>query len=106
VPTIHFVNGPCDGTTRNITQAELNRGSVTCQGVVYLRVKASSSLTGGEIVFDVASIVRAEQANNRAFDTHAVTEAYRRVARALAHTAPQQVRRLEAQTRRLRRIAR
>lgn len=104
MPTITLVNGPCDGRTLTITQATLNRGSVICQGTVYVNSKASPGLTGGTIVF-VPATDAFVTAGERSSQTHA-TQAWSRWMRILAHTGPQQHRRLVAATARMRRIGR
>jgi hypothetical protein len=101
---ITFDGGPCNGTDRMITQGQLDRGSITCQGVVYTLDKNSTSQE--VIVFSTAQAAKQHAQENRAFSTTAASQAYRRVARALGHTAPQELRRLERHTARLRRIAR
>lgn len=104
MPTIKLLNGPCDGTTRTITQATLNRGSIVCQGTVYVNSKASPGLTGGEIVF-VPATDAFVTAGQRASQAHA-TQAWSRWMHILGHTGPQQHRRLVAATARMRRIGR
>lgn len=104
MPTVHLVNGPCDGTTRTVTQATLDRGSLVCDGTVYVNSNASAGLTGGQIVF-VPSTDAFVTAGERSSQTHA-TQAWSRLMRVLAHTGPAQHRRLVAATARMRRIAR
>lgn len=48
--TAHLEGGPCDGTTRQINEATLKRGTLTCQGDVYKLDYSNFTLTG-QIVF-------------------------------------------------------
>ena len=104
MPVIHFINGPCDGETRTVTQSTLDRGSVVCQGTVYVNSKASAGLTGGQITF-VPATDAFVTAGQRSSQAHA-TQGWSRWMHILAHTGPQQHRRLVAATARMRRIAR
>lgn len=38
--TVALVGGPCDGTTRNIRDATLKAGHLTCKGTDYVRTDA------------------------------------------------------------------
>ena len=102
--TIVFDDGPCLGTERTVTPDELKRGFFTCRGTVY--VPYAAGRRGGLIGVETAPANQQRKAGARAYNTAAVAQAWAKFARALSHTAPEQVRRLEHHTARLRRIAR
>lgn len=49
MPVIHFLDGPCDGKTRTVSQAVVDSGQVQCGGVLYVHYVAGAS--GPDIVF-------------------------------------------------------
>jgi hypothetical protein len=104
VPLIHFVDGPCDGTTRTVDQAVIDRGSVNCGGELYVHYVAGAS--GPSIVFVPAdSALGRAQTGADGSPTH-VTQAWTRWMRALGHTGPKSHNRIQRATVRARRIAR
>jgi hypothetical protein len=104
VPLIHFVDGPCDGTTRSVAQAVVDRGSVTCQNVLYVHYVAGAA--GPNIVFVPAdSALGQAQTGADGTPLHA-TQAWTRWMRALAHKGPEAHNRIQRATARARRIAR
>lgn len=104
MPLIHFLEGPCDGTTREVTQAVVTRGSVTCQNTLYVHYEASAA--GSEIVFVPAdSALGQAQTGAKGTPAH-VTTAWTRWMRALGHTGPKAHNRVARATARINRIAR
>jgi hypothetical protein len=101
---IHFLDGPCDGTTRTVSQAVVDRGSVTCKSTLYVHYVAAAA--GADIVF-VPADSELGRAQTGADGTPAhVTQAWTRWMRALAHKGPHAHNRIQRATVRARRIAR
>lgn len=101
---IHFIEGPCDGQTRTVTQGTLDRGTVSCGGTVYVRYKAGAA--GPSIVFvPVDSPLGQAVEGAKANPAHAMS-AWTRWMRVLAHTGPHSHHRILRSTARARRIAR
>jgi len=101
---IHFLEGPCNGTTRTVPQSVVDRGSVTCQSVLYVRYVAGAA--GPDIVFvPVDSELGRAQTGADGTPAH-VSQAWTRWMRALAHKGPASHNRIQKATVRARRIAR
>ena len=101
---IHFLDGPCDGTTRKVPQAVVDRGSVTCQNVLYVHYVAGAA--GTDIVF-VPADSKLGRAQTGADGTPAhVSQAWTHLMRGLAHKGPHAHNRIHRATLRARRIAR
>ncbi len=51
-PTAYLKDGPCGGTTRKLTAAELRNGTLTCKGATY---NHTDTLHGEDVVFEYQS---------------------------------------------------
>ena len=104
MPLIHFLDGPCDSTTREVTQAVIDRGSISCQNTLYVYYKAGAS--GSDIVFVPADSPLGQAQTGAAGTPAHVTSAWSRWMRALGHKGPQAHNRVARAAARVRRIAR
>ena len=52
---VYLNGGPCDGSTRTLTQQQFNSGSLTCKGTTYL-YNPDQVIAGHRYIFDAVPV--------------------------------------------------
>lgn len=100
--TVELRGGPCDGQTKQLTLKQLATQKTWCGGKLYV-YQSSLATIRQPYVYELQADVTAK---SKPPDTTAVTQAWSRWMKALAHRGPDAYRRTLKATVRVRRIAR